>query len=85
MRWGMTGKPLVPDEATAKKIFLAVEASFTSVDLEQLPRVGVRSSGDTWTVYRGPPLVDPPIEGGEGIAMQIAKCDATISNVYFQR
>jgi hypothetical protein len=90
-RWGQPGKPLVPDARTARNIFLAVEDSFhPTADRKNFPAVEATDEGDHWGVFRWKPPVRTSrglavTEGGGQLEMQIAKCDAAISEVYFSK
>ena len=91
-RWNKPGKPLVTNSETAKAIFLAVEKDFfPAADAETYPVVGATDEGDRWIVSRGRSPVTTPqgdVEvtmGGGQLALTIAKCDAAISGVVFNR
>ena len=91
-RWGKPGKPLVANAETARAIFLAVEKDFfPQADRETYPAVDARDEGERWSVFRWRPPVTPPngqvgvTRGGGQLQLEIAKCDATISDVYLSR
>ena len=90
-RWGQPGAPLVPDEETARRIYLAVEDSFNpGADRKGFPEVKADDEGDCWEVFRWKPPIQTPngwlvTEGGGQLEMGIAKCDAAISNLHYSR
>ena len=91
LRWGVPGKPLVPDAQTAQSIFLAVETRFhPAADRKNFPVVEAEDEGDHWSVFRWKPPTQTSgglvvTEGGGQLEMQIAKCDGAISQVYFSK
>lgn len=88
---GFTPGPFVPDAATARAIFLAVErARAPNDDLRRFPVVEAEDHGDQWVVFR----YRPPERtqsgwiatmGGGQLAIHIDKCDGAISHVVFSR
>ncbi len=92
IRWGEPGRPLVANAETARTIFLAVEKDFfPQADREAYPAVDVRDEGERWSVFRWRPPVSLPngqlevTHGGGQLTLAIAKCDATISDVYLSK
>jgi hypothetical protein len=91
-RWGKPGEPLVSREETAKTIFLAVETEFNpEADKARFAVVKASDEGDHWAVWRGSEprqLTDGSwsvIMGGGQLSMNIAKCDAAISRVFYTK
>ncbi len=91
-RWGKPGKPLVTSAETARSIFLAVEKDFfPQADRDSYPAIEAKDEGERWTVFRWRPPVTLPsgdievTHGGGQLELKIAKCDATISDVYLSR
>jgi hypothetical protein len=84
MRWGKPVAPLVTKAETAKAIFLAVERDFfPQANKTRFPDLFARENGSTWRVYRG--RADGWLMGGGQLAVQIAKCDGRVSDVYFSK
>lgn len=78
---------LVPDQATAMKIALAVLGAYTSEEYVQgLPEKyepHVQDDADVWTIFWS--LKGRPVFGGGGPCVQIAKKDGQVRNLYFMR
>ena len=91
-RWGQPGRPLVSNAETAKAVFIAVEADFfPAADAEQYPQVVAEDGGEWWSVARYRPPEEQPdgslivTRGGGQLSLRIAKCDASITEVWFTR
>lgn len=91
-RWGQPGRPLVSTPETARAVFLAVEADFfPQADREGFPEVVVEDEGEWWAVFRYRPPEPQPgrgaiiTHGGGQLSLRIAKCDAQITEVWYQR
>ena len=86
-------KPAVPDPATAKAIFLAVEKVLAPHrDVQRFPLVKSMDASDHWTVFRTAadqvsrtPGVVIVTAGGGQLEMSIAKCDGAISHAALSR
>lgn len=85
---------LVSSEKTAKAIFLAVEGDYyPRANRRDYPDVLARDMGSYWQLLRWrDPTRDRPEDGeiilqfaGHQLSIQIDKCTAAISKVYFNR
>jgi hypothetical protein len=87
---GFTGRPMVPDEDAAKRLFLAVEtAAWTGRNLARFPTILVFDYGDRWIAFRterfipprrGPGFYHVMVGPGEGqLDLAIDKCDGAMS------
>lgn len=81
---GIPHKPLVTNADAAKAIFLAVEPTLIDADLTQFPTVVAGDRGDKWLVARRA-RSDLDIRGGGQLSLTIAKCDAAISVIGYDR
>lgn len=91
-RWGEPGRALVSTAETAKAVFLAVETDFfPQADRVGFPDVVAEDEGEWWTVFRHRQPEQRPdgsamiTLGGGQLSIRIAKCDATITEVWFSR
>ncbi len=76
--------PLVPNEETARAIFLAVErARFPEADPANFPDVVALDEGDHWAVFRF--TQRPGVKGGGQLEMEIGKCTGIISQVHLAK
>jgi hypothetical protein len=75
-------EPYVPDPATAKAIFLAVEtARVPKADRSTFPLIVVFDKGDRWIVFRH----NSTALGGGQLELEIAKCTGRIYRAGFSR
>jgi hypothetical protein len=75
-------EPFVPDPATARGIFLAVEtAKVPNANRSTFPLIGVFDRGDRWVVFR----YRAGVLGGGQLELEIAKCSGRVYRASFGR
>ena len=75
-------EPYVPDPATAKAIFLAVEAArVPKADKSTFPLIDVFDKGDRWVVFRH----SATAVGGGQLELEMSKCTGRIYRAAFGR
>jgi len=92
VRWGYPGEPLVTTPETAIAIYLAIERDFfPGAEPGEYSQVEAVDEGDWWGMYRHLAPEELPngdlliTRGGGQLSLNIAKCDAAISDVHFTR
>ena len=83
--------PFVPNEATARRVYLALR---TSIEPQRhtaaRTRLFVRDGGDRWTIYESAPVTRvnggwAVVMGGGGLAITLDKCSGAVTSAHFQR
>ena len=88
---GQIAGPFVPDAATARAIFLAVETGRgPGADKGRFPVVKAQDEGDHWSVFRTqrPPegsaqRIFQRVDGGGQLELRVDKCTGAISHASY--